>query len=449
MSLKSITVAALLLMTPAIVAADDIAVTVYNSNLGVVSETRDLDFEKGVHKIAFSDVPSQIDATSVRFDMLSGAGSVTILEQNYAFDLVNSNKIYNKYVDKEIQLIDKDGNVYSGTLLAFDGGSATLGDSSGKIKIVSMANIVEVNFPKLPEGLITRPTLFWLYNSTVAGKLKSRVSYQTKGLTWGAEYVGVLDGQEKNLDLSGWASISNQSGKTYDDAVLRLIAGQINQAQQQPRLAKGVFNEMAMAPSSFEEKAFFEYHMYTLPRKATLADKEIKQISLFEPATTPVEKIYKYRSTGSSSDVQVAVKFTNSEKAGLGMPLPAGRVRMFKADTDGSLILLGEDQIDHTPKDEELSVTVGTAFDIVAEERLVSRTRISPKVEDQEYEIEFRNHKPEPVTIEVEKYLYGYWEITNASLEYKKKDANTVLFDVPVKAEDTTLLSFTVRMTTR
>lgn len=449
MSLKPIILTVLLMTIPVIAAADDIAVTVYNSNLGVVSETRDLDFEKGIHQIAFSDVPSKIDATSVRFDVLSESGSVTILEQNYAFDLVSSSKIYDKYVDKEIQLIDKDGNVYSGTLLSYDGGSATLGDSSGKIKIVSMASIVEVNFPELPEGLITRPTLFWLYNSDVTGNLKSRVSYQTNGLTWGAEYVGVLDDKEKNLDLSGWASISNQSGKTYADAMLRLIAGQINRVQQPQRFEKTLATDMAMAPSAFAEKAFFEYHMYTLPRKATIADKEIKQISLFEPASTPVQKIYKYRSSGSSGDVQVAVKFTNSEAAGLGMPLPAGRVRMFKADTDGSLILLGEDQIDHTPKDEELSVTVGTAFDIVAEERLASRTRISPKVEDQNYEIEIRNHKSEPVTVEVEKNLYGFWEITKSSLDYRKKDAYTVLFDVPVKANDTTVVSFTVRMTSR
>jgi hypothetical protein len=347
-------------------------------------------------------------------------------------------------------LVDKDGNVYSGTLLSFDGGSATLGDSSGKIKIVSMGNIVEVNFPELPEGLITRPTLFWLYNSTASGKLKSRVSYQTKGMSWNAEYVGVLDGDEKNLDLSGWASISNQSGKTYNDAMLRLIAGQINRAQQpQPRLQKGMLTELSAAPSSFQEKAFFEYHMYTLPRKATLADKEIKQISLFDPATTAVQKIYKYMANGSSGDVEVAVKFMNTEKAGLGMPLPGGRVRMFKADTDGSLILLGEDQIDHTPKDEELSVTVGTAFDIVAEERLVSRNMVSQKVEDQDYEIEIRNHKSEPVTVEVDKNLYGFWEITKSNLEYMKKDANTVQFDVPVKAEDTTVVSFTVRITVR
>jgi len=252
------------------------------------------------------------------------------------------------------------------------------------------------------------------------------------------------------LDLSGWASISNQSGKTYNDAMLRLIAGQINRAQQpQPRLQKGMLTELSAAPSSFQEKAFFEYHMYTLPRKATLADKEIKQISLFDPATTAVQKIYKYMANGSSGDVEVAVKFMNTEKAGLGMPLPGGRVRMFKADTDGSLILLGEDQIDHTPKDEELSVTVGTAFDIVAEERLVSRNMVSQKVEDQDYEIEIRNHKSEPVTVEVDKNLYGFWEITKSNLEYMKKDANTVQFDVPVKAEDTTVVSFTVRITVR
>jgi hypothetical protein len=189
--------------------------------------------------------------------------------------------------------------------------------------------------------------------------------------------------------------------------------------------------------------------MYTLPRKSTIANNEIKQISLFEPASTPVNKVYLYRSGQGSNNVQVAIKFKNSKEAGLGMPLPAGRIRMFKADADGSLILLGEDQIDHTPKDEELDITVGNAFDIVAEEKLVSRTKISTKVEDQEFQIELRNHKDEAVTVNVEKMLYGFWDITESSQEYTKKDANTVLFEVPVEADGTSTVSFTVRFTQR
>ncbi len=429
-------------------ATADVIVTVYNSNLGVVSETRQLDFQKGVNQLAFKDVPALIDASSVRFELLNQKSSVAILEQNYAFDLVNPDQMYAKYIDKDIELIDKDGKVFTGTLLAYSGGSATLKDSAGKVKIVLLNNISEVNFPALPEGLITRPTLFWIYKSDVTGKLDSRVSYQTTGLNWTAEYVGVLDQAEAKLDLSGWASINNNSGKTYDDATLKLIAGEISRVgagYPQPML-KSMASAEAAAPG-FEEKAFFEYHMYTLPRKATISDKEIKQISLFEPAHTTVQKVFVFQPEQNPTQVKVAVKFRNSQQTGLGMPLPAGRIRMFKADQDGSLVLLGEDMIDHTPKDEELDVKVGYAFDISAEERLANQTRISNRVEERDFEEEIRNHKSEPITVQIEKKLWGFWEVVQSNYDYKKKDARTLTFDVPVKANDTTVVKYKVRFT--
>jgi hypothetical protein len=294
--------------------------------------------------------------------------------------------------------------------------------------------------------------LFWNYQSDYSGKLNCRVGYQTSGLNWSAEYVGLLNDKETDLGLSGWASIDNNSGKTYKEAKLKLIAGEINRATPPLRKGMGEMSVMAMAApqeAGFEEKAFFEYHMYTLPRAATLADNENKQISLFEPASTAVKKVYYYRPQRNATDVQVVVEFVNSTQAGLGMPLPAGRVRLFKADSDGSLILLGEDRIEHTPKDEEMSLTVGTAFDIKAEETLVNQTQISKKVEDREFNIELRNRKSEDVTIKIEKTLWGFWEITQSTHEYKKKDAGTVTFEVPVKADSTANVKFTVRITNR
>jgi hypothetical protein len=445
-------IAGVLLLAGGVAADDELSVTVYNSNLGVVSETRQLDFEKGTGKLAFRDVPSLIDAASVRFDLLDPSRNVTILEQNYAYDLVSPEKLYSRYLDNRIELQDKDGGLYAGNLLAYSGGAVTLMDESGKVDIISLANIVKTNFPKLPEGLITRPTLFWVYQSDFAGSLPCRVGYQTGGMNWEAEYVGLLNEKETQLDLSGWSSINNQSGKTFRDAKLRLIAGDIHRAEQP--LRKGYAEEeryiaLAAAPAAFEEKAFFEYHMYTLPRSATLANNEIKQISLFEPARASVKKVYYYRPQRSAEDVQVVVEFVNSEQTGLGIPLPAGRVRVFKADSDGSLILLGEDNLEHTPKDEEISLTIGTAFDIKGEETMVNQVRVSKKVEDREFEIELRNHKKEDVSIKIEKQLWGFWEITQSSHEYKKKDAGTVTFEVPVKADSTATVRFTVRFTTR
>lgn len=451
MKTTAILVLGLILCGGASLLADDVAVTVYNSNLGVISETRSLDFQKGINRLAFRDVPSQIDPNSVRFELIDGDG-VTILEQNYAFDLVSPDQIYKKYIDKKIELVDKDANLYAGTLLAVGGGAVTLLNDNGQIRIISMDKVVESRFPELPEGLITKPTLFWLYSSKVTGARGARVGYQTTGMSWNAEYVGVLDKDDKHIDLSGWAAINNTSGKAYADATLKLVAGDINRAFQ-VRGGRGpemqLFAAKADMAESFEQKSFFEYHLYTLPRKATLANNEIKQISLFEPAGSAIQKVYIYRPEQNAQQVSVAVKFTNSEKAGLGMPLPAGRVRLFKADDDGSLVMLGEDMIDHTPKDEEVKLTVGNAFDVVPEETMTDSRRVSQNVEDRTYELEMRNRKKEPVTVTVEKQFYSFWEVTDANFTYKKKNAQTLTIDMTVPAEDTLKVRYTVRLTNR
>ena len=433
--------------------AADIAVTVYNDNLGVVNEIRSLDFKSGIGQLSFTDVPALIDASSVRFDLVGGGKSVTILEQNYAYDLVGPEQMYAKYIDKQIEMTDEKGNIYKGTLLSYSGGSAIIREESGRVKIVSLGKITEVNFPVLPEGLITRPTLLWKYNSSTSGKQNCNVSYQTSGMSWTAEYVGVLNPTENQIGLSGWSSITNNSGKTYENAKLKLIAGTINRAQRPMMYAKGRTTEMfadgLAASAPFEEKAFFEYHMYTLPRNATLADKEQKQISLFDPAKGAVAKEFLYRPSADAKAVKVMVKLKNSKESGLGMPLPAGRVRMFKADTDGMLVLLGEDQIEHTPKDDSLKVDIGTAFDITAEEKTMNITRVSNNVEERDFEIELRNRKSEGVTVRVEKDLWSYWEVLSSSLPWKKQDAQLVSVSVPIKANEVVTLKMKVRFTSR
>lgn len=447
--MKAILLLLLVTILPLTLIAEDMAVTVYNSNLGVVSETRGLEFIKGIGQLAFRDVPSAIDASSVTFEILDSKHSVNILEQNYAYDLVSPDQIYSRYIDKEVDLLDKDGKLISGKLLAFSSGAITLQEKSGGIKIVQLLNIAETNFPKLPDGLITKPTLFWKYNSNYNGLLDCKVGYQTSGMSWSAEYIGVLTSKEDKLNLSGWASITNNSGKTYNDATLKLIAGDIRRASQKKmRGAKAPdISLMSAEYDGFQEKAFFEYHLYTLPRKATLSNKEIKQISIFEPANTSVTKEYNFNPDANSQKVEVTINFTNSEETGLGMPLPAGRIRLFKGDDDGSLILLGEDNIDHTPKDEKLKVKVGNAFDVVAEEKMVSRTKISNKVDERSFEIEFRNHKKSPVTIKVTKNLWDFWEVLESNLPYIEKDARSIQFDVPVGADESVKLTYKIRFT--
>lgn len=432
-----------------IIMADEVSVTVYNSNLGVVHETRALSFEKGTGRVSFTDVPTQIDPTSVGFEITDPGKSAVILEQNYAYDLVSPEKIYSKYIDKKIDLFDKAGNMYSGILLSFANGAFVLRDDAGKVQIIRLEQVVNANFPELPEGLITRPTLFWLYDSDFSGKADCEVSYQTAGIDWNAEYVGILSNDEKKLDLTGWSSINNRSGATYKDATLKLIAGDIHRAPTpRQRAPMGMADEAVLMKASaagFEEKEFFEYHMYTLPRKATIADNEIKQIALFDPASTAIKKEFYYQPEMNATKVKVVIKFTNSKEAGLGIPLPAGRARIFKADDDGSMVLLGEDNIGHTPRDEEVKLTIGYAFDISAEEKVLNYNRISPQIDEREYEIDLRNHKKENVTIKIEKQLYGDWEVTQSSHEFNKKDANTLTFEVPVKADGKETIKYTVR----
>ncbi len=448
--IKSFSTLITLLLLGSVLFANEISVTVYNSNLGVVSESRSLSFDKGTGRLAFTDVPSMIDPNSVRFELKESSGKVTILEQNYAYDLVSPTQIYSKYIDHEIELYDQDGKLYTGILLAFSKGEVTLKEKSGKIKIILLSNISEVSFPSLPEGLITKPTLFWLYNSDISGNKNCQVSYQTGGLSWNAEYVGVLNADENFLNLSGWASINNSSGKMYHNASLKLVAGDINRATKARGRGEAIMYAAGPAKNAgFAEKEFFEYHLYTLPRKATIANKEIKQISLFEPADSEVEKVFIYKPDRNPKKVEVNIKFKNSQTTGLGMPLPKGRARIFKADDDGSLILLGEDYIDHTPKDEELNIMVGYAFDISAEERLINQTRVSKQIDEREYEIEIRNHKNEDIVVEIEKKLYGFWEITESTVEFTRKDASTVIFSLPVNKDSNRLVTFRVRFSNR
>jgi len=432
-----------------VVHADDISLTVYNSDLGVVREVRNLVFAKGDGRIAFTDVASRIDATSVTFEMVDPQTKVEILEQNYAYDLVSPDKIYGKYIDSDIDIITEGGEVFTGTLLSYTGGYLIIRQPDGRIKSVVQENVRDVTFPQLPDGLITRPTLFWLYNSDISGPADAVVSYQTNGISWQAEYIGILDKDEKTIDVTGWVSLDNHSGKTYKNARLKVVAGDIHRARpEMPMYAKGL--DVAMAPragAGFEEKPFFEYHMYTLPRRATIADNEIKQVTMFEPTTAVVEKEMRYRTDPGSNSVMVYIKTRNTAEAGLGMPLPAGRFRIFKADSDGSMILLGEDKIDHTPRNEEVSLTIGKAFDVVGETTVVSQRRISDRVNEQDFRVELRNQKDEPVTVVIYKNMGGMWEITSSSADYVKKSAAEVEWKLDIAAESKGVIDFTVRTT--
>jgi hypothetical protein len=423
----------------------DLTVTVYNDGRGLVKDVRELFFKRGSDTVKITDVAASLDPTSVRFEPLVKKNDIDLLEQNFEFDLVGSEKLLNKYLDRTIDLVTKDQKVFSGKLLSYTGGNYVLDVPNGGIRMINASEVVNISMPELPAGFYTRPTLVWLFNSRYSGKEKCQVSYLTGNLGWHAEYVALVNPTDDRLSLSGWVSIDNRSGATYPQAKLKLVAGELQRAQ--PKVGVLVRDGMLRAAEAapFEEKAFFEYHLYTLAFPTTLANNQIKQVSLFDPAETAVKKNFIYDPDRDATKASVVLEFKNSKEAGLGMALPAGVVRIMKRDTDGGIELIGEDNLAHTPKDERVELTVGKAFDIVCEQAQKDRRQISNKVWEEDWEISVRNHKAEPVTVRVIKHFWGFWDVRASSHTFTKKDASTVWFEIPVDKDKETKLTLTVR----
>jgi len=427
-----------------------LAVTVYNSELGVVKDTRVMDIPAGFSEIKLMDVASAIDPTSVHIS-LNGI----IHEQNYRYDLVSMYKILQKYLDRQVSLIDDKGAEISGILLSGTAGQIVIKKQDGSLTMLPNLEGYKINVADLPDGLITVPTLVWMVESRKMGKQDVEVSYQTGGMSWQAEYVAVLNENDTKTDFNSWVSVTNNSGASYPDAKLKLVAGDVNRVRDEFNYADGLVMREAMSVekqmSGFEEKSFFEYHIYNLQRPTTLANNETKQISLFEAKDVKVKKEYYYVSQfygGSemgSGKVAVVIKFENKKENNLGMPMPKGKVRLYKSDGE-SLEFIGEDMIEHTPKNEELKLKVGDAFDIVVEERMIEEKKISKNVYEYDYEVKIRNRKDEAIEVNIEKNLYGDWEILKSNHVHEKKTADKAAFKVPVGKDDETVLSFKVRI---
>lgn len=421
-------------------------VTVYNDNLALVKERRKLDLNTGVNNVEYTDVAARIDPTSVMFEDTKNKNTA-VLEQNYEYDLVSSDKLLDKFLDKEITATEKEGETYTGTLLSHDGG-VVLRLSDGKV--VSVTEVSKFEFPD-SAGLLTKPTLVWQIYSPVSGSRDVLTSYLTEGMTWNADYIVKTNADDTKADIQGWVSIDNWAGTTYENAKLKLVAGEVHRiAVPQPDYYEvpTEAEEAAYdgAKGGFVEESFFEYHLYTLERPATLRNNEIKQISLLSADSVPVEKELIF-DVSKSSDVQVVLNLSNSKQKGLGMPLPAGVVRVYKADSEGQLQFLGEDSIDHTPKDEEIEVTVGSAFDITGTRTQTDYDRVSDDVWRESYEIELKNHKAQAQKIRIVEHFYGDWEITTTSDTYEKTDAYTAEWEVTVPADGSKKVTFTVERT--
>jgi len=452
---------------------EGVALTIYNQNFGVVRERRKVNIAEKLGTIRFTDVAAQIDGTSVGFKSLTDPDA-TVLEQNYEYDLVSADKLLQKYIDKPITVLTKDGSRYSGNLLSFDANQLVIrqyGEKGDLAMVQRGDNVKDIQFSALPEGLITKPTLVWKLATEKVGNQLIEVAYQTAGINWQSDYNAVLDAKDAALDLSGWVTINNRSGATYKDAKLKLIAGDVRRVQQPPvsRVYVGPRLAMDKSGAGFEEKAFFEYHLYTLGRVTTVADNQTKQIELLKTADVPVKKVFLYEGapqyrwygglvtdTGYGSEegnkkVNVIIELKNSQDNHMGMPLPKGKVRLYKRDpADASLEFVGEDQIDHTPKDETVKLHIGDAFDIVGERKRTDfHVDIAGHVMTESFEIRVRNHKTEPVDVLVKEPLYRWnnWEITQASAKWTKYDSSTIHFPVTVAKDGEQVITYTVRYT--
>jgi hypothetical protein len=456
--------------TPTVEAAEArLALAVYNQGTALVRDRRTVTLRAGANELSFRDVAASIDPSSVLFRPTSPGARVTVLEQNYEFDLVGAAALLEKYLDRTITVVTKDGRQYRGRLLS-GRGDIILEAEDGQVTVVKLDQVQEFSFPELPDGLITRPTLVWRLLSESAGDHEIEVTYLTGGLAWQADYVLLLARDDRSLELDGWITLTNSSGATFPDAQLKLIAGDL---QRLPQAAlRAGFESMEMVAPTVEpvqQREFFEYHLYEVPRPVTVRDNETKQIEFVSAGGVAAEKFFVYDGAlcgrgawycafygypqteptygiASNPKVMVMLAFDTDD---VEADLPRGRVRLYQEDVDGAALLIGEDTIDHTPKGEEIRLYVGDAFDIVGERLQTDFRRPSTKSLEETFEITLRNHKDERVEVRVVEYLYRWseWRILSATDDYRKMDSSTIEFRVRVPANGEKTVRYTVRYT--
>jgi hypothetical protein len=396
---------------------------------------------------------------------------LTVLEQNFQYDLLNPEKLLQKYIGKEIEWerpVDggKEREVLRGTLLATAGGPIL--QVGKKLYVTPEGRAI---LPELPNGFVTKPTLLWKVFSKSNGPQECEVGYLTGGLSWQADYIVKIAPNDDRMDLNAWVTLTNNSGAIFPEARLKLVAGDVHRAPQAPQvrdfMLKGKGAALAeMSSEGFTEKSFFEYHLYTLQRPTTLMNNETKQIELARASDVPVKKILIYNGAGNLASVpfnnytltdpsyglsaekkvSVVLEFKNSKDENLGLPLPKGKIRVYKQDTDGALEFVGEDIIDHTPKDEDVRIKMGDAFDVVGE-RTRTNFLTDKRTLTETFEIKIRNHKKDAVTVKIVEPLYRWnqWKILESSQKFTKRDAQTIEFDLSVPQNGTSVVTYTVK----
>ena len=446
-----------------------LAVTIYNENLALVKDTREVRLPKGEARLAFQEVSAQIRPETALLRNLTHPKDFWVSEQNFDFDLLTPQKLLEKYVGEKVTVVRSVPNAEGAgareireeaTVLATNGG--TVLQFADRIETSSPGRIV---YPKVPGNLRARPTLVISLNSGASQTQGLELSYLTGGLSWRADYVANLSSDEKTLDLSGWVTLTNQSGAAYPNATLQLVAGDVNRARQRPERATGVVAMMAKmdaAAPKMAEETLFEYHLYTLDHPTTLAVNQTKQVSLLSASAVPTRKEYllqgqtyyysgSYGNLGEKQKVGVFVEFDNKESSHLGMPLPKGVIRVYKRDSEGRAQFVGEDNVDHTPKNEVVRLKLGDAFDVTAlrkqsDYKSLGRQGKFGFVHESAFEVELKNAKKEPITVSILEPMPGDWDVLQSSHGYTKEASGTARFKVTVPAEGSATMTYRVRV---
>jgi hypothetical protein len=447
-------------------AQEGVSLTVYNGGFAVVREVRPLSLQRGLNLVRWEGVAAQIDPTSLAIQSLTAPGALSVREQNYQYHLIGTQSVLDAAVGQRIRLhqVRPDGReeVLEGTLISQPGQGRVVRLDDGRI-LLDPSGTVEL--ASLPPGLLSRPSLLWHLYTDRAGEHETQVSYMTNGITWKADYVALVNDAETAVDVTGWVTLDNQSGATYREARLQLLAGDVRRVQDQLQVRAGRMEEMAVyadaAAPQFAEEAFFEYHLYTLDGTTTLQQRETKQMELLSATDAGVRRrlvfdgggfFYPVRrrpgAGGATEELSAAIvlELQNTEENSMGMPLPAGTVRVYKADREGRLQFLGEDRIHHTPRNERLRLYIGDAFDVVGTRRQVSERRLSDRVREYTVEVEVRNRKETPAEVAVVERIYGDWTMVEHSHDFERLDAFTVEFPLTLGADETATVRYTVRV---
>ncbi len=447
-----------------------VEVTVYNQGFGFVKEIRTLGLRQGAQTVAIENVAAQIEPASVGVRGLDRPDAFQVLEQNYQYDLISPLAILNKSVGQRVRFIRTMGGardtlegvlISAPTAIVGDPGGGSSQTYNGMVIRTDDGRIVlnpsgEIEVATVPAGLISKPTLLWEIQSALSGESRIELSYLTRGLVWSADYVLTL-GPEDRADLLGWVTLNNTSGIAYENARLKLLAGDVERPAQEMMRGNLGGRAALKAEPAFAEEALFEYHLYTLQRPTTLRDREMKQVSLLESkglrftkrlivdALQGFGRIYPNEGEVGLGTIkpQVRIEFENTQANALGMALPKGRIKVYQRDQSGSVQMLGEDQIDHTPKNEKVSLAIGRAFDVRAERKRTAFRRLSDRSTEETFEIELRNRKEVAETVTVLERHSGDWRITESNLDYRKLDANTTEWVVPLKAGEVRTLRYT------